>query len=241
MKLLLSKTAVPAVLEAGRPACCPKTKITILLALFLTASLAKAAAPFDWNSETIHCGNLVYGENKTAICFAEKFLSDAATETGLRIAPKFRSIFLSKDEVFTTPFCIFTGQGDFKLGDIERNNLRRYLENGGFVLASPGCSDQAWNKAFAREIQLALPAYGLKQIPMSHELFSTVNKITSLTVKGRSTSLQGISINGRLAMVYSPEGLNDASNAQGCCCCGGAEISQSREINVNAIAYSLLH
>ena len=241
MKLLLSKTAVPTVLEAGRPACCPKTKITILLALFLTASLTKAAAPFDWNSETIHCGNLVYSENKTAICFAEKFLSDAATETGLRIAPKFRSIFLSKDEVFTTPFCIFTGQGDFKLGDIERNNLRRYLENGGFVLASPGCSDQAWNKAFAREIQLALPAYGLKQIPMSHELFSTVNKITSLTVKGRSTSLQGISINGRLAMVYSPEGLNDASNAQGCCCCGGAEISQSREINVNAIAYSLLH
>lgn len=213
----------------------------ILLALFLTASLAKAAAPFDWNSETIHCGNLVYGENKTAICFAEKFLSDAATETGLRIAPKFRSIFLSKDEVFTTPFCIFTGQGDFRLADIERNNLRRYLENGGFVLASPGCSDQAWNKAFAREITLALPSYALKQIPMSHQLFSTVNKITSLTVKGRATTLQGISINGRLAMVYSPEGLNDASNAKGCCCCGGAEIRQSLQINVNAIAYSLLH
>jgi hypothetical protein len=213
----------------------------LILALFLTAALAKAAAPFDWNTETIHCGNLVYGENKTAICFAEKFLSDAAKETGLRIAPKFRSIYLAKDDVFTTPFCIFTGQGDFKLGDVERNNLRRYLENGGFVLASPGCSDQNWNKAFAREIKLALPAYSLKQIPMSHEIFSTVNKITSLTVKGRAATLQGISINGRLAMVYSPEGLNDASNAQGCCCCGGAEIAQSLQINVNAIAYSLLH
>ncbi len=213
----------------------------ILLALLLTATLARAAAPFDWTSETIHCGNLIYGENKTAICFADKFLSDAAKETGLRIAPKFQSIFLSKDEVFNTPFCIFTGQGNFVLSGDERTNLRRYLENGGFVLASPGCSDQAWNAAFSREIRLALPAYGLKQIPMSHELFSTVNKLTSLTVKGRSTTLQGVSINGRLAMVYSPEGLNDASNAKGCCCCGGAEISQSREINVNAVAYSLLH
>jgi len=213
----------------------------ILSALFLTCVALRAAAPFDWNSETIHCGNLVYGENKTAICFAEKFLTDAASETGLRIAPKFRRIFLSKDEVFTTPFCIFTGQGDFVLSTIERANLRRYLENGGFVLASPGCSDKAWNKAFTREMRLALPAYGLEQIAMSHEIFSTVNKIDNLTVKGRSTTLQGISINGRLAMVYSPEGLNDASNAKGCCCCGGAEISQSRLINVNAIAYSLLH
>lgn len=212
-----------------------------LLALFISACIVRAAAPFDWNSEIIHCGNLVYGENKTAICFAEKFLSDAATETGLRIAPKFRQTFLARDEVFNTPFCIFTGQGNFVLSDAERSNIRRYLENGGFVLASPGCSDQEWNKAFAREIRLALPAYGLKQIPMSHEIFSTVNKIPTLTVKGRTTSLQGVSINGRLALVYSPEGLNDASNAKGCCCCGGAEISQSRQINVNAIAYSLLH
>lgn len=214
---------------------------SIILTLFISVFFANAAAPFNWNSEIIHCGNLVYGENKTAICFAEKFLSEAATETGLKIAPKFQTTFLAKDDVFNTPFCIFTGQGDFVLSETERANLRRYLENGGFVLASPGCSDQAWNKAFAREIRLALPAYGLKQIPMSHEIFSTVNKITSLTVKGRTTHLQGVSINGRLAMVYSPEGLNDASNAVGCCCCGGAEIAQSRQINVNAIAYSLLH
>lgn len=212
-----------------------------LLALLLTVVLAHAADPFDWNSETIHCGNLVYGENKTAICFAEQFLTDTAKETGLRVAPKFRRIGLATDDVFSTPFCIFTGQGDFVLSGVERVNLRRYLENGGFVLASPGCSDQAWNQAFAREVALALPSYALKQIPMSHELFSTVHKITELTVKGRNTTLQGVSINGRLAMVYSPEGLNDASNAKGCCCCGGAEISQSREINVNAVAYSLLH
>ena len=213
--------------------------LTIVLA---TLSLALAADPsFDWNSETIHCGNLVYGNNQTAICFAETFLTDAAKKTGLRISPKFARISLGKDEVFNTPLCIFTGQGNFTLSGTERTNFRRYLENGGFVLASPGCSNADWNGAFKREVALALPGYELKQIPMQHEIFSTVHRITSLTVKGRSTSLQGVFINGRLALVYSPEGLNNAANAQGCCCCGGAEIEECREVNVNAVTYALLH
>jgi hypothetical protein len=81
----------------------------------------------------------------------------------------------------------------------------------------------------------------LQQIAMTHELFATVHIIKSLDVKGRTTLLQGIFVNGRLALVYSPEGLNDARNAKGCCCCGGAEIQEARLVNVNAIAYALLY
>lgn len=214
----------------------------ILLAFFLATLASRAAEPsFDWNSETIHCGNLVYGNNQTSVCFAETFLTDAAKETGLNIAPKFARIALAKDDVFNTPLCIFTGEGKFTLTATERTNLRRYLENGGFVLASPGCSNSDWNATFHQEIALALPGYELKQIEMSHPLFSTVKTIGKLTVKGRATFLKGIFINGRLALVYSPEGLNNASNAKGCCCCGGAEISEAREVNVNAVAYALLH
>lgn len=213
-----------------------------LAALLLTATLAWTAEhAIDLTKETIHCGNLVYGDNQTAICFAEAFLTDAATETGLDIAPKFTRINLAKEEVFTTPLCIFTGQGDFKLKEVERSNLRRYLENGGFILASPGCSDKGWNEAFRRETLLALPGYEVKEIPMDHEIFSTVNAIKSLTVKGKPAHLSGVFINGRLALVYSAEGLNDAHSAQGCCCCGGAEISEARQVNVNAVAYALLH
>lgn len=214
----------------------------ILLLFLFSALVARSASPsFDWNSETIHCGNLVYGNNQTSVCFADTFLTDAAKETGLKISPRFARIELAKDEVFNTPLCIFTGEGNFTLKDSERANLRRYLENGGFVLASPGCSNSDWNGGFRREIALALPGYELKQITMDHALFSTVKKIKSLSVKGRTTHLQGIFVNGRLALVYSPEGLNNAANAKGCCCCGGAEISEAREVNVNAVAYALLH
>lgn len=212
------------------------------LFLLLTALLFTRASAVDWNSETIRCGNLVYGDNQTSVCFAETFLSEAASETGLKIDPKFTRIALATDEVFTTPLCVFTGEGDFKLKDSERANLRRYLENGGFILSSPGCSSDPWHRAFLKEIALALPGHELKEIPMDHEIFSTVHKITKLNVKGGGTTrLQGIFINGRLALVHSPEGLNNAANAKGCCCCGGAEILEAKQVNVNAVTYALLH
>ncbi len=212
------------------------------LAIITLAAPVLAADPsFDWNSEIIHCGNLVYGNNQTSVCFADAFLTDAARETGLKISPRFARIALAGEEVFNTPLCIFTGEGNFTLKESERANLRRYLENGGFILSSPGCSNEEWNKSFRREIALALPGYELAAIPMDHDIFSTVNRIRSLTVKGRPTQLSGIFVNGRLALVHSPEGLNNAANAKGCCCCGGAEISEAREVNVNAVAYALLH
>lgn len=213
-----------------------------LIFIILATAICWASEPaVDWSTETIRCGNLVYGDNQTSICFADTFLTDAAKETGLNIAPNFARIALAREEVFTTPLCIFTGEGDFVLKDSERANLRRYLENGGFVFSSPGCSNAAWNAAFAREIALALPGYVLKEIPMDHPMFSTVHRITSLTVKGKSTRLHGIFVNGRLALVHSPEGLNNAANAKGCCCCGGAEIAEARQVNVNAVAYALLY
>ena len=48
-------------------------------------------------------------------------------------------------------------------------------------------------------------------------------------------------INGRLAVVYSKDGLNDVGNAKGCCCCGGNMITESVLVNVNAFAYALLY
>jgi hypothetical protein len=211
------------------------------ITLALVLSTFAAEPPVDWNTESIRCGNLIYGNNQTSVCFADTFLTDAARQTGLNIEPRFARIALAKEEVFNTPLCIFTGEGDFVLKESERANLRRYLENGGFVFSSPGCSNSDWNNAFSREIALALPGYELKEIPMSHEIFSTVTNIRSLTVRGRPVLLQGIIINGRLALVHSPEGLNNAANAKGCCCCGGAEIAEAREVNVNAVAYALLH
>lgn len=207
----------------------------ILLALTLLLGLLSAEEP------AVVCGNLVYGKNQTSVCFADKFLTTAAQATKLKIQPRFSRLKLATDEVFQSPLCVFTGEGDFTLSDQERKNLKRYVMNGGFIIVSPGCSDADWNKAFRRELAAVFPAHPLNALTLEHPLFSMVHKITEIKAYRTEATLYGITVNDRLAILYSPEGLNDVSNAKGCCCCGGSQIKDCAKINVNALVYALTH
>jgi hypothetical protein len=62
-----------------------------------------------------------------------------------------------------------------------------------------------------------------------------------LTHGGTPHPLEGVTISGRLGVIYSEDGLNDTAHSQGCCCCGGNEIANCVQINVNILAYALLY
>jgi hypothetical protein len=69
-----------------------------------------------------------------------------------------------------------------------------------------------------------------------------VNPISRLTDKhGRQVALEGLEFNGRLALVYSKEGLNDVAHATGCCCCGGNEVASPERVNVNVFTYAVVY
>jgi hypothetical protein len=190
----------------------------------------------------IAVGNLIYAGNRSSVCFADKFLADTAKETSLPVEKEFRPVRLDADGVFDTPFCVFSGEDAFTLTEKERENLRRYLLSGGFLLASPSCSNAAWDKSLRKELALALPQQRLVTIPMTHPIFSIVNQIDTLKCKSGNTALlEGLEIDGRLVMIYSKEGLNDVGNAKGCCCCGGNEILKSAMVNVNILTYALVY
>ncbi len=190
----------------------------------------------------IAVGNLIYAGDRSSVCFADKFLADTAKDTTLPVEKEFRSVRLDSEAVFDTPFCVFSGEEAFTLTERERENLRRYLLNGGFILASPSCSNADWDKSLRKELALALPQQRLVTIPMTHPVFSIVNRIDSLKCKSGNTALlEALEVNGRLVMIYSKEGLNDVGNAKGCCCCGGNEILKSALMNVNILTYALLY
>ena len=190
----------------------------------------------------LQCGNLVYAGTKSSICFADKFLSDVAEKTNLNVGKNFVPVRLEADNVFDFPFCVWSGEADFSLTKKERENLRKYLLNGGFILSSPGCSDPGWDTALRKELKLIFPEYKMVKLPMSHPVFSTVNQVTRLTDKhGGQAFVEGMEVNGRLVMVYSKDGLNDVSNAKGCCCCGGNMIVEAVLVNVNVFTYALLY
>lgn len=190
----------------------------------------------------LQCGNLVYAGNKSSVCFADSFLNDVSQKTALRVNKRFCPVRLDAEALFDYPFCVMSGNETFSLSDKERGHLRKYLAQGGFLLVSPGCSDEKWDKSFRQEIKICFPNHALKPIPMAHPIFSIVNQIPRLTDKnGKQVMLDGIEINGRLALVYSKEGLNDVANAKGCCCCGGNEIKSPALVNVNVFTYAVVY
>ena len=135
-----------------------------------------------------------------------------------------------------------TGEGTFTLLEDERRNLKEFLSRGGFLLASAGCSSAEWARSFRTELANAMPDVQLKPIPMNHAMFRTVYEIAAIKLRhGGTTTLQGLEMNGRIVLVYTSEGLNDTGNVTGCCCCGGNEIENSQEVNVNIFTYATMH
>lgn len=209
-----------------------------LLPFFLILSGAATA-----KEGIVQCANLIYGPGKTSTCFSDEFLSAVQRETSIVTDRRFKPVKLDSDDLFLYPFAIMTGEGDFSLSPKERTNLARYLSEGGFLLASAGCSNSEWDRAFRREIKAILKVDELAQISGGHAVYSTVYRIDDLGLaksEGRG-HLEGIEQDGRLVLIYSADGLNNTANAPGCCCCGGNELTNSLQLNVNILAYALLH
>lgn len=192
--------------------------------------------------DKLHCGNLVYGGSKSSVCFSDKFLDTVRRETNCQPASKFSTIKLVTPDVFNFPFAVMTGEGNFVMPEQERKNMRAYLMRGGFILASAGCSSRDWDVSFRKEIKKIFPEYKLKPLPLDHPIFHTVYDVKDmrLTHGGRG-QLEGMEIDGKIVLIYSADGLNDTGNVQGCCCCGGNEVANCHEINVNAFTYALTH
>ncbi len=211
-----------------------KTILLLALALPLTLAAKEGA---------VECGNLIYAGTKTSKCFSDEFLSTVQQKTSISTERRFKQVKLAGDELFKIPFVIMTGEGDFILTTAERDNLKKYLENGGFLLASASCSNEAWRGAFEREVKRLFGNDSLKDIPLDHEIFKTIFPIKDLKLSHSSgqSSLRGVTLKNKIVLVYSPDGLNDTSHTEGCCCCGGNEINNSMEVNANILAYALLH
>ena len=190
----------------------------------------------------VQVANLVYAGIKGSQCFSDHFLIKAEKETAISTSRRFHAVKLGSEEVFGFPMVIMTGEGDFTLLDQERENLKEYIRGGGFLLSSAGCSSREWDRAFRREMARIFPEAPLHALGFDHPVFHTIFDIKDLEGKhGKPRPLEGVEIGGRLGILYSRDGLNDTAHTQGCCCCGGNEITNCAQINVNVLAYALTY
>lgn len=217
-----------------------KGAIVAALLLFAVRSASPQAgdgAPV--NGDAVACAQLIYAGDRSANAFSDRFLQRTAQATAIRAEPHFRAVRLDSPALFDYPFALLSGAGDFSLTAQERTNLRAYLKHGGFLLASAGCSDVAWARSFREEFARLFPGAALAPLPRRHPLYEQVYRIDSLArtdaPQGQEAVLQAFRIGGRITLIFSPVGLNADPG------CNGAEIARSEFVNVNLLAYALLH
>lgn len=223
----------------------------VLAMLFGNGLLVQGAKPDLGGPEVgqaegvVKCANLIYGKNKTSVCFSEDFLAQVRKNTYIETHRRLFPVKLESSELYDYPFSVFTGEGSFTLTKPQRENMRNYLVNGGFIVASAGCSSKPWNASFGSEMKKMFPESKMPVLEAIHPVFHTVYDITSFEYKPGKTklpTLRGLEIDGKIVLIWSSDGLNDTAKAgPNCCCCGGNEIKAAEKVNVNLLAYAVTY
>jgi len=133
---------------------------------------------------------------------------------------------LKDPKIFNAPLLYLTGHENFSIQASEAVQLKKYLENGGFLFAEACCGRKGFDLSFRQLMQYILPAHPLREIPQGNPVFFTPNDVRKVGVTpmlqqdlGQTTiapKLEGVEMNGHYVVIYSPFGM-----------AGGWEMSQS--------------
>ncbi len=111
------------------------------------------------------------------------------------------------EKLFNYPFVYMTGHGNIAFTETEIRNLRRYMENGGFLYVD---DDYGLDKSFHREIKKVFPDNELIELPFSHGIYHCHFQFPNGLPKihehdGKPPQGFGIFYEGRLVLYYTYE------------------------------------
>ncbi|OPZ11933.1 MAG: hypothetical protein BWZ10_02134 [candidate division BRC1 bacterium ADurb.BinA364] len=148
--------------------------------------------------------------------------------------------------LFEYPFVYLTGQSDFRLSDRARENLRAYLERGGFLFIVNAAHWAEFDRAVRREIQAILPGRTLQPLARDHPIFSAHNDApVQPALRGPEPHLgvavEGVEIDGATAVVYAPLGLGAAWQNIELPYVAAPESEYALALGVNTVVYAMTH
>jgi len=143
-------------------------------------------------------------------------LNSLVEYTTIPINQEEKVVDLASNELFLYPFTYLSGHKLVQFNQQERNNFKKYVENGGFVFVDD-CNhdiDGLFAKSFEAQMSSLFGSSALKKIPNNHEIYSSFFKFekgpptTSFELNGWGDDLvhdylKAIEINGRIGVLYS--------------------------------------
>ena len=131
--------------------------------------------------------------------------------TSVEVEPERRDVAITDPQLFSFPFLYVTGHREFTpFTQPEVERLRTWIEAGGTLVAddAAGTPGYGFDAAFRRELARVVPAARLERLPAEHTVFKSFFLVR--TVAGArvvSPFLEGLTIQGRTAVIYSPNDL----------------------------------
>jgi len=170
---------------------------------------------------------------------------------GYRLAP-------SDERLFDFPLVFMHGRRSFSFTAAERKGLKDYLIRGGFLFADAICANKEFAEALRRELKTIFPDANFTRIPPSHPIFTEEFhgfNLVSVTLRdpqirdaddpltARQTKitplLEGLEIDGRLAVILSPYDISCALEKGTSLDCKGYIPADAARLAANVLLYAL--
>jgi hypothetical protein len=190
----------------------------------------------------------VQGSGAETSSALDNLLALLSERTGQTFADRRPLIALDDPDLFNYPCIYMTSRGSFTLRADEIEHLRTFLERGGFLFADPICGNDQFDRSFRAMLEELYPEKALELLPLDHLIFASAYTIKKVSYKKKvreripaldTPVLEALSIDGRLAVVYSKynfsnglEGVTDYSSA-------GYVKEDAVRIAINIVMYAL--
>ena len=129
---------------------------------------------------------------------------------------------------------------------MEKNNLKKYIENGGFLFADSACSCSAFRLDFKRLIMELFPNHKLEEIPLTSPVYQQPFKhdisFSKELAKNHDPSkpfLLGLRMNNRYSIIFSPFDFSSSLTGQIDDEAMGLKTISSLKLITNIVSYGL--
>lgn len=147
------------------------------------------------------------------------------------------------------PFLLMTSEGHFTFNAKEKGNLRKYVEEGGFIFMDDCVADMGGDYFYQCAHELLEEVFGkgaVRRIPNEHEVFRNVYDLSKTGLPSVSTSAvvhgaQGVFIGDRLAVILSSTDIHCGWVDRVHAWYGARGYEDSIRFGINMVMYSLAH
>jgi len=180
-------------------------KLRILIVIFFIFSLSIISKESDFNLVRLKYsgGGDWYNDQSSDI----NIMNYIKKHTNINVKNNYTFVDLASDDIFKYPIVWLTGHGNISLSKKEAQNLKTYLENGGFLYID---DDYGLDPYIRKELNKIFPDEELVEIPFSHSIYNSHFDFSKGLPKIHEHDKQnpqgfGMYVNGRLSIFYTYE------------------------------------